>query len=144
MSKKLDYADYSCYIEYNKETESLITRDIWFDREICIERKKDIDEICGNLKDGATRLKNELAHLNMYNVKYYIFIEDALFDKHLREGKFRSKYEPATLYARLKALEVQYNTIIRPIGRKFIPAEIYNTLKYYVRNKLKHEGFLEK
>lgn len=143
VSKKLDYADYSVYIEYNKNTEDIISKDIWFDRDICIERKKDIDELCGNLKEGATRLKSELAHLNMYGIKYYIFIEDALYDRHLRNGKYRSQYEPKTLYARLKGLEVQYNTIIRPVDKEFIAGEIYNTLKYFVRNKLKHEGFME-
>lgn len=144
VSKKLDYADYSAYIECNKNTEHLIARDIWFDRDICIERKKDIDELCGNLKDGATRLKAELAHLNMYGVRYFIFIEDQLFDKHLRDGKFRSKYDPKTLHARLKAIEAQYNTVIRPVSREYIGSEIYNTLKYFVRAKLKYKGFIEK
>lgn len=139
-SKKLDYGDYSCFIECNKETEDIIFKDLYFDRDIAIERKKDLDELAGNLKDGASRLKSELAHMNKYGIRYYIYVEDGLYDKHLREGKYRSKYEPKTFYARLKGLEAQYNTVIRPINKEFIASEIYHTLYYYVRNLLKHEG----
>lgn len=141
-SRKVDYGDYSCYIEHNKETDGIIFKDLYFDRDIAIERKKDLDELAGNLKDGASRLKSELAHLNKYGIRYYVFVEDTLFDKHIREGKYRSKYEPKTFYARLKGLESQYNTVIRPVGKEYIASEIYHTLYYYARNKLKHEGVL--
>jgi len=52
---KNDFGDYSCYIPKN---ESLgIIRDIYLDRCISIERKANIDELCGNLKDNASSLK---------------------------------------------------------------------------------------
>ena len=39
-----------------------------------VERKANIDELANNLKDDAARLKKELAHLNKYNIEFYIFL----------------------------------------------------------------------
>lgn len=133
--RKLDYGDYSCYILIDGVK-------YYFDRDICVERKNGIDEICGNLKDNAARIKAELAHINKYNIRCHFIVEDYIYDKHLRDGKYRSQYDPKTLYARLKALEAEYNFFIRPIKPDYTGSEIYNTLKYYVMYKLKKEGFL--
>ena len=119
-------------------------RDIYFFDDIVIERKANIDEIAGNLKDDAARLKKELAHLNKYNTRFYIFIEDSLYHKHIRNGKYRSQYDPKTLYNRIKkGIEAEYNTIIVPTDAKYIGSEIYNTLASYVYYKFKHEGWIE-
>ena len=135
--QKLDYGDYSAYIP--KGGIYGIDRDIYFTQSICIERKGSIDEIAGNLKDGAVRLKNELMAFNKYNIKYFIFLEDNLFHKHLRNQNYRSLYDPKILYARLKGLEAEFNTIIVPIGADYVAAEIYNTLYYRIRHILKRE-----
>lgn len=99
------------------------------------------------LKDDYNRIKQELAMLNKYNIKFFIYVEDHLFDKHIRSdsyiGKF-SQYKPATLYKRLKGLERDFNTLIRPIDAEYMGAEILNTLTYEILNVLKHEGYIEK
>lgn len=71
--KKLDYGDYGCMLPINSFEGQ--QREIYFDRDIVIERKNGIDEIAGNLKDD-TRILKELAHLNKYDIKYYIFAEN--------------------------------------------------------------------
>lgn len=133
--RKLDYGDYSCYIVIDGTK-------YYFDRDICIERKNGIDEICGNLKDNAVRIKTELSHINKYNIRCHFIVEDHIYDKHLREGNYRSQYEPKTLYARLKALEAEYGFFVRPVKTEYSGSEIYNTLKYYVLYRLKKEGFM--
>lgn len=135
--RKLDTADYSAMLP--KGSIKGIDRDLYFTNSICIERKANIDELCGNLKDGAVRLKNEMLQLNKNRTRFFIFLEDALYHKHLRNGNYRSQYDSATLYARLKGIEAEFNTIIVPIGKEYIGAEIYNTLYYQVRNILKRE-----
>lgn len=171
---KLSFGDYSCMIPRNSFEGQ--TRDIYFENELVIERKNSIDEIAGNLKDD-TRLLKELAHLNKYDIKYYIFVENndintsfkglnkaereivkeclemleskkiklspAGFDDDIRNGNYRSEYQPKSLYARLKTIEARYNTIIRPIDKQFMGSEIYNTFYYYVREILKNKGFIE-
>lgn len=139
-SQKLDYGDYSCFIP---PVEGITTRALYFDRDIVIERKKDIDELVGNLKDNASRIKAEFAHLNKYGTKYYIFLEDPLYDKHLANGNYRSQYKADTLEARLVALQCEYNTIIRPINKEYIAKNIYLYMYYEVRNILKRRGMRE-
>ena len=140
--QKLDFGDYSCFIP--KGSFEGQARDIYFSNDIAIERKASIDELAGNLKDDATRIRTELAHVNKYNIKCYLFIEDYLFDKHIREGKYRSQYDPKTLYKRLKKqIEARYNTLIRPVHKDYIGSEIYNTLEAFVYEKFRHEGWIE-
>ncbi len=138
--EKLSFGDYSCVIPKNSFEGQI--RDIYFGNEIVIERKNGIDELCGNLKDD-TRILKELAHLNKYEIKYYVFLEDGNFDNNVRSGNYRSEYQPKSLYARLKTIEARYNTIIRPIDKAYMGSEIYNTFYYYVREILKNKGFIE-
>lgn len=165
---KLDYGDYSAMLPVGSFKGQ--NRDIYFTNDLVIERKFCIDELAMNLKDKKTnlneikqevidlfgekyiekvlksdynRLKFELSNLNRYGIEFYIFLEDKNFDKNIRAGKFRAQYDPATLYARLKALEREFHTIIRPIDVEHMGSEIYNTFKYGIRNILIHKGYIE-
>lgn len=140
--QKLDYGDYSCMIPAG--TIDKFTSDIYFDRELAIERKANIDEFVNNLKENASRLKKELAHLNMYQMRYLIFIEDANFEENLRQGNYISQYDPYTLLQRLyKGVEAEYNTAIIGLDKKVVASKIYNTLQARVYALLKHKGFIE-
>lgn len=137
-SMKLDHGDYSCFIP--KGSLKGIERDIYFNQDIVIEKKASIDELAGNFsKSDTPRLKSEFAHLCKNGTRVFVFVEDNLFDKHIRNGTYRSQYDPKALYARIKGLEAEYNTIIRPINDEFMASEIYNTLYYFARNKLLRE-----
>ena len=138
---KLDYGDYSIMLP---KLEGITTQDIYFTNDFVIERKEDIDELCNNLKEDAARLKKELAHLNMYQIRYWIYIEDLNFEENLRQGNFRSSYDPYTLMQRLyKTIEAEYNTAIIPVSKKCIGSKIYYHLQACVYNLFKHKGFIE-
>ncbi|WP_368488460.1 ERCC4 domain-containing protein [Clostridium sp. BJN0013] len=166
--QKLDYGDYSCFLPAGSFKGQ--QRDILFTDELVIERKFCIDELAMNLKDNKTnlneikketidllgkeylakvlktdynRLKYEFANMNRYNIEFYIFLEDENFDRNIRYGNYRAQYDPKTLYARLKGLEREFHTIIRPCSEEVMGSEIYNTLRYGVRNILVHRGFIE-
>ena len=139
---KIDYGDYCCYIP--KGTIEGINYDITFDKYIVIERKKSLDELAVNFSAGDNpRLKKEFAHIKANNTRVYVFVEDNLFDKHLREHNYKSQYNPKTFFARMKGFEAEYNTIIRPVNPKYIASEIYHTLYYYVRHLLLRECRIE-
>lgn len=167
-TQKLNYGDYSCYLPIGSFKGQ--NRDIYFTDDLVIERKFCIDELAMNLKDNKTnindikkeiidlfgekylekvlktdynRMKFEFANMNRYDIEFYIFLEDKNFDKNIRTGNYRAQYDPRTLYARLKALEREFHTIIRPVDNDFMGSEIYNTLRYGVRNILVHKGYLE-
>ncbi|WP_252233750.1 ERCC4 domain-containing protein [Clostridium sp. ZS1] len=138
---KNDFGDYTAMIP--KGAIEQFTTDIYFDRDIAIERKNSIDEIAGNLKEDAARLKKELAHMNMHDIKYFFFVEDKDFHENLRNGNYRSAYDPFTLMQRIKkGIEAEYNTIIVPVDKKCMGSEIYYTLQAYVYNLFKHKGFI--
>lgn len=140
--QKLDQGDYSAFIP--KGTIKGIDRDVYFDKIIVVERKNSIDEICGNFSSSDyPRISKEFAILKANNTKVRLFIEDTLYHKHLRNGKFRSKYDPKTLHARIKGFEAEYNTTVEPVGEEYIASEIYNTIYYEVRNYLLREFKVE-
>lgn len=121
--------------------------EIWFDKDIVIEKKGNIKELAGNFsKDNGSRINTEFAHLNKYGTKVYIFLEDQLMDKHMREGKEQhiGLWRKESLYARFKTFEAAYGTVIRPISADYMAGEIYNTLYYHVRAILKQDFDINK
>lgn len=166
--QKLEYGDYSCYLP--KGSFEGQQRDIYFTNDIVIERKFCIDELAMNLKDNKTnineitqeiidllgkeylqkvlktdynRLKYEFANMNRHEVQFFILMEDKNFDYNIRNKVYRADYEPKTLYARVKALEREFKTMIRPTEKSAMGSEIYHTLRYGVRDILKNKGFIE-
>lgn len=138
---KITYGDYSCMIP--KGTIGEFTRDIYFDRDFAIERIANIDELAGNLKQDAARLKKELAHLNMYQMKYLVYIEDPSFETNLRHKNYISEYDPYTLMQRLyKMVEAEYNTAIVPVDKSVMGSKIYYKMQSYVYALFKHKGFI--
>lgn len=136
--QKIHHGDYSAYIPGG--TLRGIDNDIYFDRDIVIEKKQSIDEIAGNFsKEDVPRFKSEFAHLQANKTKVFIFVQNPTFDNDLRNGLFRSGYDPTRLYQRIKGLEAEYNTIVRPVSKEYIASEIYNTLYYQVRHILVRE-----
>ncbi|MGL4571603.1 MAG: ERCC4 domain-containing protein [Clostridium chrysemydis] len=167
-SQKLDFGDYSCYLPIG--TFEGQKRDIYFTNDIVIERKFCIDEIAMNLKDNKTnineinqeiidllgkdylkkvlktdynRLKYEFANMNRHKVEFFIFMENENFDLDLRNKVYRAEYSPDRLYKRIKGVERDFHTILRPVSKENSASEIYNTLRYQVRNILVYEGLIE-
>lgn len=165
---KVDYGDYSCYLPVGSFKGQ--ARDIYFDRDVVVERKFCIDELAMNLKDNKTainevnaeviqllgekylqkvlkcdynRFKYELTALNKYDIDFNILVEDVNFDYNLRTQNYRSKYDPERLMQRLKGIEAEFRTTVRPTSKQCMGSEIYNTLKYGVRHILKNKGYIE-
>jgi len=57
-TKALNFGDYSFFLPENKELG--IQRDLYFDREIVIERKGSLSELAGNLTKDRERFEKEL------------------------------------------------------------------------------------
>ena len=141
--EKLPFGDYSCKIKAGSFEGQ--EKDIYFTNDFVVERKANIDEICGNLKEDAARLKKELAHLNMYQIKYVIYVEDLNFEENLRQGPgtgYRSQYDGYTLMRRLYCLESEYNTVFVPVAKKYMGSKIANKMQTWVHGLLKHKGFI--
>ncbi len=137
---KLDFGDYSCMLPAG--TVDKFTTDIYFTNDFVIERKNSIDELAGNLKEDAARLKKELAHLNMYQIRYLVYVEDANFEENLRTGNYRSAYDPYTLMRRIYCLESEYNTAFIGLNKNVMGSKIANKMQTWVHGLFKHKGFI--
>lgn len=142
---KLDQGDYSVMIPANEETKALgIDRDIWFDKDVVIERKAHIDEMAGNFKEPERqRIAKEFAHLKANGTKVYFWVEDKDFDTNIRNHNYRSEYNEKALYRSIKQFISRYNLNFRALDKSIMWSEIYNTLECEVIEILKNKGFIE-
>ncbi len=142
--EKLPFGDYSCKIPIGSfECQG---RDIYFNNDFVLERKASIDEIAGNLKQDAARLKKELAHLNMHNIEFYILLENPNYEEDLRQGSgvgYRSQYDAFTLMQRIyKGIEGEYHTMVIPVPKSCMGSKIYYFMQSRIYNLFKHKGFI--
>ena len=130
IRRKLPYGDYSFYIPKNEELS--IPRDIYFDKEITIERKRNLDEISGNLSEKA-RFEKEIC---TYTGKMYLLIENNNYTD-IPEKNYKTDIKPKSFLALLHSMSIKYDLpfIFIP-DNSFSGLYIYCVLYYYLRSKL--------
>ena len=131
IKKKLDFCDYSFYLPANPELG--IMRDIYFDKRISIERKRDLNEISSNFCDGRTQFENEFIRATG---KIYLLIENATYED-IINGNYTTKITPQSFIGSLHAFADRYNFSINFIkDNKYSAQFIYYTFYYFCRNYL--------
>lgn len=131
-SKALKQGDYSFYIPANDNLN--IPRDIYYDKEIVIERKASLEELSNNLTNERDRFEKELTLAPKTKV---LLIENASYAD-VVEGNYRSEYNKKSYWASLHSFWHKYNI---PIF--FMPDNKYSGLfikgyfEYYLKNNLR-------
>lgn len=127
-SKKLDYADYSFMIPANKELD--IPRDMYFDKEIAIERKGSLEELSGNISNGRDRFEKELALAPHYKV---LLIENGSYSD-IVSGNYQTQLNKNSYIGTLHKFWFKYNIpfVFMP-NKKYTPMFIYKTFEYYIK-----------
>ena len=128
--EKLDYGDYSFYIPENEEFG--IEGDIDFDKEIAIERKNSVDELIGNFVK-RNRIEAEFKNKEC---EMYLLIEGTYED--MASGNYQSAYPAKSALATYHSFIDRYD--LKPAfipNDNYTPIFMYNTFKYYLRNRLK-------
>lgn len=131
-SKKLDFGDYSFYLPADEELD--IRRDVYFDKEIVIERKGSLSELAGNLTKDRERFEKEL--IRKKEAKLHLMIENGSW-LNINSGLYRSEYKPASFLATLYAYMARFNVSVDFINQELSGQFIYSTFYYYLREKLK-------
>ncbi len=130
--KKLNYCDYSFMIPANPELG--IMRDMDFSHKIVIERKANLDEICGNITKERDRIEKEFALAPQDKV---LIIENATYSDMIH-GKYRSQYAPKSFWATMHSFWHRYNI---PVVFLQDPTDtayfIRGYFQYWLREKLK-------
>lgn len=131
---KLGYGDYSFMVPAD---ESLgITRDLYFDKQIMIERKANLDEFASNVtqRQERSRIKKELALAPEHKI---IIIENGSYAD-MVNGNYRSKYQAKSYYGTFHSFwhEFEVPIIFMP-DRKYTGMFIRGYFQYYLRNIVK-------
>ena len=100
ISRKLDTGDYSAQIGA-----------LSLERDIVVERKANLDEICGNFTVERERFEREFLRAKAYGTKVVLIVENATWtDVFL--GNYRSKVKPQSLIGSLLSWMVRYNITV--------------------------------
>lgn len=133
ITKALDHGDYNFYLPANEKLG--ISRDIWFDRDLLLERKNSLEELSQNLTKHRTRFEEELGTSKaLYK---YLIIENANYAD-VVNGNYKSDYSSKSYLGTLHSFNHKYDLqIVFMPDPSYTPIFLYGTMQYYLRNILK-------
>lgn len=123
-AKKLTSGDYSFYIP--RQDSLGIMGDIYFDNQFIIERKKDLDELSGNLTTNRDRFANEFSRTNAY--KYHMIIENGSLDD-ICNHRYASKLPPKSYLASLTSFCTKYNIALYFVSKNHSANVMWNLIR---------------
>ena len=130
--KKLDYGDYSFYVPKNDGLN--IPRDLYFDRDIIIERKSGLTELAGNLSEDRARLEKEIA---LSPKRKVLLIENATYEDVLK-GNYRSNYGAKAMWATIHSWWERYDLPVMFMSdNKWSGYFIKGFFTYYLKEQLR-------
>lgn len=132
-TKKLDFADYSFYLPANDELG--INRDIYFNDDICIERKRSLNELSNNFTRNRTQFENELIRAS--KAKLILLIENVRGYENIIKHNYRTGYKPKSYIATLHTYRHRFNIDVMFIDLGYSGNFIYYTFYYWLREYLK-------
>ena len=132
-TRKLDYGDYSFYLPANDDLG--ITRDMYFNNDISIERKANLEELSNCFTHDRSRFESELIRAS--NSKLILLIENAKGYEDIIKHNYRTKYNNKSFIASLMAFKYRYNIDVTFISNKYSGNFIYYNFYYYLREHLK-------
>lgn len=129
---KLPFGDYSFYLPKNEKYG--ITRDLYFYKDISIERKGSLEELAGNFAQQRDRIEKEFS---LYKGKMTLLIENGTY-KDVALGNYNTKYNSKSYVSTLHSFSHRYNFDFIFLEDNIPTGHfIYNNFKCYLRNLIK-------
>ena len=110
------------------------------EKDIVIERKHNLDEICGNFTAERERFEREFLRAKAYGTKVVLIIENATWTD-IFLGNYRSKVKPQSLIGSLLSWMVRYNITVLFCKQEETGKLIHGIL-YYAAKELLVNGNL--
>lgn len=129
---KMDYGDYSFMIPASAAGE-----DIFFHRDIVVERKASLEELSGNLAQQRERFEKEFLRAGNDGCKTYLMVEDPRGYTGIIGHAYRTQFKPVSYMASLKAFEARFGTNVQFIAPEHAGYFIISTFTYFCREALK-------
>jgi len=130
--EKLDYGDYSFYIPAKAAG-----KDIYFHRDIVIERKASLEELSGNLARNRERFEMEFLRAGNDGCKTYLMVEAPGGYSDIIGHKYHTELKPAAFAASLKTWESRFGTNVQFINSQYSGYYIAATFQYFAKESLK-------
>lgn len=102
IRQKLDFGDYSMRVELEGGKE------VDFSKDVSIERKMSLDELCQCYGKERRRFVKEFNRAKEAGAKLYLLIENGSWEKAF-DGEYRSRMRPHALTSSLTAWLARYN-----------------------------------
>ena len=126
ITRKLDTGDYSAQIG-----------NMTMERDVVVERKRNLDEICGNFTVERERFEREFMRAKACGTKVYLIIENATWGD-IFLGNYRSKTSPKSLFASLVSWMVRFNITVTFCEPNETARIIYGIFYYHAKEMLKY------
>lgn len=133
---KLDAGDYSVLLPANPEAG--IYRDTYFDNDILIERKANLDELSGNFTANRERFKNEMIRAG--SAQKHLVIEQGGDYAAILNHEYQSKLSERSFFASLLSFQSRYTLNVVFTEPTRTAEIIWGLLYYFVRSKLIERG----
>ena len=134
--QKLDFGDYSCGYLAQDGSEVLL------DKEIVVERKMNLDEICGNFTRGRDRFAREFERATKSGAKVHLIVEGGSYEK-IINGKYKSRFNSKSLLASFVAFADRYNISVHFCKPETTPILLNRIFYHHIRNKLMQDIEIE-
>ena len=139
-AKKLTSGDYSFYIP--RQDSLGIMGDIYFDNRFIIERKKDLDELSGNLTTNRERFANEFERHP--SKRFHLIIEGGSYND-IYEHRYgfhnsRGGIRPNVYMANLLAFQSRYNINAYFVSKKHSPELLWGLIRNHALRYFEDEG----
>ena len=130
-TKSLSNGDYSFFIPANPDLN--IDRDLYFDKQIMIERKGSLEELSGNFSQHRNRFEEEMA--TFPGIKY-LMIENANYEDIVR-GNYKTNFTKKSFIGSIHTFNHRYNLqmVFMPNPR-FSGFFLYGTFSYFFKQYL--------
>lgn len=134
--QKLDFGDYSikCRLPGGE----------WLNLcgKVAVERKMDLDELCGCFCKGRQRFEREFKRACKAAAKLYMLVEEASWEK-VYAGQYRSHMRPQSLAASILAWLARYNCQIIYCKPQISGKLIGDILRRELKEALERGGYCE-
>jgi hypothetical protein len=132
IETKLDFGDYSFMLPAGSVDDS--RRNIYFDRQIIIERKASLEELSNNLSHDRQRFEDEM--LRAGNCRKILMIESGSLDD-IINGNYKTELSPISYFGSLLTFSQRYGLETVFIKPEHAGQFIYGTMYYYLREMIK-------
>ena len=124
INRKLDVGDYSAQLG-----------DMSLEKDIVIERKHSLDELCGNLGKGRDRFEREFTRAKANGTKVFLLVENGSYEDIYLQN-YRSQLPAKSLMGSLMSWQVRFNITIIFCAAENTARIIHQILYYAAREQL--------